>query len=230
MAFHLIPALATSNRETCAAAQRSRPAGGPADAASPTRTRPRRAWRRCDGRERIDRLGLKRRITLAEVHSACRRHDGHNQQKPPTTPFRVHEPRPKASYCPRGCNCAGEDKYTPEVEPSAVHVLTGCQAAPGMIARALVPCGFPGSCLDPFCLPPADAGQRNAVAAFDLYPSPRTSELARHFPAIEFLRCMVRKNSRRTVRSALCRRPSRGLYAATKVLSCAPRNAGTEHF
>jgi hypothetical protein len=27
MAFHLVPALATSNRETCAGAQRSRPAG-----------------------------------------------------------------------------------------------------------------------------------------------------------------------------------------------------------
>jgi hypothetical protein len=61
---------------------------GPADAASPTRTRPRRAWRRCDGRDRTDRLGLKRRITLAEVHSgAHHRHDGHNQQKPPTIPL-----------------------------------------------------------------------------------------------------------------------------------------------
>jgi hypothetical protein len=38
-------------------------------------------------RHRIDRVGLKRRISLSKVHSGNGSKDDHDQQKPPATPL-----------------------------------------------------------------------------------------------------------------------------------------------
>ena len=104
-------------------AQRSWPAAVRApQASSPTRTGRRMPWRFADWR-RIDRRYLNRRIILAaQAHHDPRGQDGHEQQERPAAPSQGHTPRPRACRPSRGRYCAGVEKQSPGVEPSALHV------------------------------------------------------------------------------------------------------------
>ena len=71
-------------------------------------------WRR-----RIDRRGLKGRVTLAEAHHDASGQESHEQQKRPAGSPQEHTSRPKPCPHSRGHYCVGVEKYTPEVESTA---------------------------------------------------------------------------------------------------------------
>jgi|HubBroStandDraft_6_1064221.scaffolds.fasta_scaffold33281_2 hypothetical protein len=108
---------AASNRETWAGAHQRAPAERTPGLSSPTLSWWRRA-QRYTGLRRIDCRGRNGQIALAEVHNDTSGQNGHEQQKRPTA-SQEHASAPKAGRHSRGRYCAGEDKYTPEVEPSA---------------------------------------------------------------------------------------------------------------
>jgi hypothetical protein len=88
------------------------------DKVSPTLSAWCRTWW-CFGRRRTDFRRLKGRLTLAEVRYNASDQGGCKQQERQATSPLIRHLRPKACRHSRGRNCAGVEKYSPEVEPSA---------------------------------------------------------------------------------------------------------------